>query len=148
MAAPPAKHAQLPIQYACRATKSSTSPGVTRASGWARSCGEAAKADGERYGERKSSGGPRGRTCHHDCPAAASQSTNRYASRSSFPDGSDVGWRKIPALLLICMLRSFRIGEDCGVTAPKSRPARIQIQDVMPQIDCGRYAVKRTVGEQ
>jgi starch synthase (maltosyl-transferring) len=33
------------------------------------------------------------------------------------------------------------------VTAPKSRPARIQIQDVSPQIDCGRWPVKRTVGE-
>jgi starch synthase (maltosyl-transferring) len=34
------------------------------------------------------------------------------------------------------------------MAAPKTRPARIQIQDVAPQIDCGRYAVKRTVGEQ
>jgi len=27
-------------------------------------------------------------------------------------------------------------------------PARIQIQHVRPQVDCGRYAVKRTVGDQ
>ena len=52
---------------------------------------DAAKADGDLYGEPNSSGGPSGRTCHHDWPAAASQSTNRYASRSSFPDGKDVG---------------------------------------------------------
>jgi starch synthase (maltosyl-transferring) len=31
---------------------------------------------------------------------------------------------------------------------PKTTPARIQIQEVAPQIDCGRYPVKRTVGER
>src|SRR5256714_8600062 len=31
---------------------------------------------------------------------------------------------------------------------PKTPPARIQIQEVAPQIDCGRYPVKRTVGER
>ncbi len=31
---------------------------------------------------------------------------------------------------------------------PKTTPPRIQIQEVAPQIDCGRYAVKRTVGER
>ncbi len=30
----------------------------------------------------------------------------------------------------------------------KTRPARIQIQEVEPQVDCGRWAVKRTVGER
>ena len=93
----PAKRAQFPAQKGWRATKSSTSTVVTRASGRARSRGEAANAEGDRYGEPNSSGGPSGRTCHHDCPAAASQSTNRYASRSSFPDGSEVGWRRMPA---------------------------------------------------
>jgi starch synthase (maltosyl-transferring) len=33
------------------------------------------------------------------------------------------------------------------VALPKTHPARIQIQDVKPQVDCGRWAVKRTVGE-
>ncbi len=33
------------------------------------------------------------------------------------------------------------------MTAPKTRQARIQIQEVSPQIDCGRYPVKRTAGE-
>ena len=37
----------------------------------------AANADGAAYGEPASSGGCSGRTCHHDWPAAASQSTNR-----------------------------------------------------------------------
>src|SRR3954453_22484521 len=31
---------------------------------------------------------------------------------------------------------------------PKNPPARIQIQEVPPQIACGRYPVKRTVGER
>ena len=39
--------------------------------------GQAAKAEVVRYGEPNSSGGPSGRTCHQDCPAAASQSTKR-----------------------------------------------------------------------
>jgi starch synthase (maltosyl-transferring) len=33
------------------------------------------------------------------------------------------------------------------VSTPKASPARIQIQEVSPQLDCGRYPVKRTVGE-
>ncbi|TML54118.1 MAG: DUF3416 domain-containing protein [Actinobacteria bacterium] len=31
---------------------------------------------------------------------------------------------------------------------PKTTPARIQIQQVSPQVDCGRYPVKRTVGDE
>jgi starch synthase (maltosyl-transferring) len=34
------------------------------------------------------------------------------------------------------------------VPIPKTTPPRIQIQEVRPQIDCGRYALKRTVGER
>jgi starch synthase (maltosyl-transferring) len=34
------------------------------------------------------------------------------------------------------------------VTIPKTAPARIQIREVSPQVDCGRYPVKRTVGER
>jgi len=33
------------------------------------------------------------------------------------------------------------------VSIPKKTPARIQIQEVSPQVDCGRYPVKRTVGD-
>jgi starch synthase (maltosyl-transferring) len=33
------------------------------------------------------------------------------------------------------------------VPIPKTAPPRIQIQDVKPQIDCGRYPLKRTVGD-
>ncbi len=31
---------------------------------------------------------------------------------------------------------------------PKLRPGRIEIQDVSPSLDCGRFPVKRTVGEE
>jgi starch synthase (maltosyl-transferring) len=34
------------------------------------------------------------------------------------------------------------------VAIPKTTPARIQIQEVSPQVDCGRYPVKRTVGDR
>jgi len=34
------------------------------------------------------------------------------------------------------------------VSIPKTTPARIQIQEVSPQVDCGRYPVKRTAGER
>jgi len=33
------------------------------------------------------------------------------------------------------------------VAIPKTTPARIQIQEVAPQVDCGRYPIKRTVGD-
>ena len=97
--APPRRRSapSSPVQKGWRATKSSISPAETRASGRRGAAGDAANADGDRYGEPNSSGGPSGRTCHHDWPAASSQSTKRYASRSSFPDGSDVGCRRIPA---------------------------------------------------
>jgi starch synthase (maltosyl-transferring) len=31
---------------------------------------------------------------------------------------------------------------------PQKRPPRIQIEDVWPQVDCGRYPVKRSVGDE
>ena len=34
------------------------------------------------------------------------------------------------------------------MTLPQTRPPRIQIEDVWPQIDCGRYPVKRSVGDE
>jgi starch synthase (maltosyl-transferring) len=34
------------------------------------------------------------------------------------------------------------------VPIPKTTPARIQIQEVLPQVDCGRYPIKRTVGDR
>jgi starch synthase (maltosyl-transferring) len=33
------------------------------------------------------------------------------------------------------------------VPIPKTTPARIQIQEVSPQVDCGRYPIKRTAGD-
>jgi starch synthase (maltosyl-transferring) len=33
------------------------------------------------------------------------------------------------------------------VAIPKTTPARIQIQEVAPQVNCGRYPIKRTVGD-
>jgi starch synthase (maltosyl-transferring) len=33
------------------------------------------------------------------------------------------------------------------VAIPKTTPARIQIQEVSPQVDCGRYPIKRTAGD-
>ncbi len=34
------------------------------------------------------------------------------------------------------------------MSIPKTAPPRVQIQEVAPQVDCGRYAVKRTVGDR
>ncbi len=31
---------------------------------------------------------------------------------------------------------------------PKLRPGRIEIQDVSPSLDCGRFPVKRTAGDE
>jgi hypothetical protein len=69
---------QSSIQYPFASRKADASLWVTRAPGRARSAGEPAKADGDMYGEPViPSGGPSGKTCHQDWPAAASQSTNR-----------------------------------------------------------------------
>jgi starch synthase (maltosyl-transferring) len=34
-----------------------------------------------------------------------------------------------------------------SVSVPRTRRPRIQVEDVWPQLDCGRFAVKRTLGE-
>ena len=34
------------------------------------------------------------------------------------------------------------------MSLPKNRPPRIQIEDVWPEIDCGRYPVKRSLGDE
>src|SRR5438067_7671744 len=54
----------------------------------------------------------------------------------------------MPAERARSTFRSSPIGETSHVAMPKTPPARIQIQEVAPQIDCGRYPVKRTVGER
>src|SRR2546421_3604374 len=54
----------------------------------------------------------------------------------------------MPAERARSTFRSSPIGETSHVAMPKTPPARIQIQEVAPQIDCGRYAVKRTVGDR
>src|SRR2546423_4484666 len=153
----PAKRAHSPVQYGCRATKLSSSPCETGAFGSARSEGEPANADAARYGEPSSSGGPSGSTCHHDCPAASSQSRNRYASAPRRPSGSDVGCKKIPAergsfiaARVLTVSVPPIVETPQGVPLPKTNdpPARIQIQRVTPQVDCGRYPVKRTVGDR
>ena len=68
----------------------------TGARGEASNPGHAANAERALYGERWRSGGPSGSTCHQVCPAAASQSTNRYASGPSRPPGSEVMWSWTP----------------------------------------------------
>src|SRR5437870_13634820 len=118
---------------------------VTRARGSEINAGEAANADAVLYGDPVPSGGPNGRTCHHACPAAASQSTKRYASSPRRPPGSDVGWSRIP-------LARLRFTNCESLTpmprARKEPPPAIQIRDVEPQVDCGRHPVKRVIGEQ
>src|SRR4051812_7589833 len=95
-ASSPACAAHDPVQYGWEATNASTSSRETAASGSASSPSQQAKADAARYGEPVSSGGPSGRIDHHDWPASASQSTNRYAASSRRPLGSDVRCRRIP----------------------------------------------------
>jgi starch synthase (maltosyl-transferring) len=56
----------------------------------------------------------------------------------------------MPAARVSFTLRSSPIGETWDVPLPQTGgpPPRIQIQEVAPQVDCGRYAVKRTVGDR
>ena len=132
---------------------SSSSAGPTGASGSASSPLHAAKADGDMYGEPVSSGGPSGRICHHDWPAAASQSTNANADGPSRPPGSEVGWRSTPLLRPVASMRFISAGsrprgKDEAVPVPSARPSRVEIQHVRPEIDCGRFPAKRTLGDE
>ena len=43
--------------------------------------------------------------------------------------------------------RSLKVTEPCPQPSAKQPPPRIQIQDVRPQVDCGRYPVKATEGD-
>src|SRR5438067_1937476 len=141
----PAKAARSAAQNGWRVTNSSTSSPPTGERGSASNRGDAANADEEAYGEPSASGGPSGSTGHHDWPAAARQSTKRYASSPSRPPGSDVGCKKMPLERL-----SFTTRESL-TAVPRRRnesPPRIQIQRVEPQVDCGRFPVKRTVGDE
>src|SRR5918996_1676404 len=80
-------------------------------------------------------------------PAAASQSSIQYPSRmrketlSSSLTGESGSARRAgePA--------NRRAREGMAPPRSKTPPPRIQIERVWPQLDCGRYPVKRTLGE-
>ena len=120
-------------------SKRRSSEVATVASGSARSPGQAAKAEADAYGDPYSSGGLSGRTCQNRAPAAASQSTNAYASEPSRPPGSEVGWRLTPRERVSHIARLFTLS---GMASP-----RIQIQDVQPQVDGGRFPAKACLGD-
>src|SRR6185295_17894390 len=103
-ASPPANATQSPIQYACSSSKRRASDRSTTASGSARRPGQLANAETEAYGDPYSSGGLSGSTCQKRAPAAASQSTNAYASGPSLPPGSEVGWRLTPTERESCIV--------------------------------------------
>src|SRR4051794_12513928 len=146
----PPKSTQSSTQYAFCSRNASRCSSVTGACGSASRAGDPANADGDMYGEPViPSGGPSGRTCHHRCPAAASQSTKRRACSSSTPFGSDVGCSRIPDARFSFMRLGPAPRRECHATVPlpKSTTPRIQIQAVEPIVDCGRYPVKATVGD-
>src|SRR5438477_493287 len=53
---------------------------------------EAANADAVRYGDANSSGGPRGRTCHHDWPEAPLEALGNDAWAGTFAVDSCGVW--------------------------------------------------------
>src|SRR5262249_6815437 len=135
-----------------------TSASVTSAPGSASSPFQHANAEAERYGEPCSSGGPSGSICHHDCPAAASQSTKRYASSPRRPPGSEGGCSRTPLERLAGGKGGYcRDGGQCPEDmAPETMPAkqtaktppRIRITNVKPLVDCGRHPAWRSVGNR
>src|SRR6185503_20722996 len=77
--------------------------------------------------------------------------TKRYASASRRPLGSDVGWRRTPDdRRRSTFRRGSSLKSSRTVPLPKTNqpPPRIQIQHVEPLVDCGRYPIKRIVGER
>ena len=55
--------------------------------------------------------------------------------------------RSLKLHVLFTVRRSLKVSEPCPSPSLKQPPARIQIQDVRPQVDCGRYPVKSTQGD-
>ena len=54
--------------------------------------------------------------------------------------------RSLKLHVLFTVRRSLKVSNR-ALTLPQATPARIQIQDVRPQVDCGRYPVKSTQGD-
>src|SRR4051794_25617580 len=139
--------------HAWRSRKASTSSRSTGAPGAASSAGEAAKAERALYGEPYRSGGPSGSVCHHDWPAACSQSTNRRASSPRRPAGSEVGCNWTPADRVNFIRRGLEDARCRTLHGPmpapsgQQAPARIQIEDPRPLVDCGRYRAKAIAGD-
>src|SRR5262249_53100517 len=94
-----------------------------------------------------------GSTCHQDCPAAASQSTNLNAPAPRRPSGSEATCSRMPldrGRFIVRVHNASRVAVSTArmSTLPKTRPARIQIQRVWPMIDCGRSRAKRSLGDE
>ena len=127
--------------------------GTRGAPGSARNPRHAANAERDLYGERWRSGGPSGRTCHHDCPAAARKSTHAYAPGPNRPSGSDVRCSWTPLDLVNNSVKNvdFPRGSDREEVVPvRSKtqpPPRILVQRPSPLVDCGRYPAKACVGD-
>ena len=109
-----------------------------------------------RVGEPWRSGGVSGSTCHQDWPAAASQSTKRKASGPRRPPGSEVTCSSTPARrarggVVRCRLgrhrERLRSVPPVPAPPPRTPPPRIQVHDVRPAVEGGRWPAKRTAGE-
>ena len=150
----PRSAAQSPIQNGCRATNDSISSGVDRrarlgeqpAPGRERRRAHVRRAELVR---RRRAAGPATTTG----PAACSQSTNRYASGAepaAGERGRDAAGSRRSAVASPGLVSPFSRKDTYAWPRPRTKrpPARIQIQDVSPQVDCGRYPFKRTVGDR
>ena len=124
---------------------------MTGASGSARRPLQAANADEEAYGEPTSSGGPSGSTCHQLWPAACEPVDERVGvGAESCRRGARLGAARSRSIVEGSSVYELPLAERLGNVPPPSTrqlPARIQIQDVRPQVDCGRYPVKVTQGD-
>ncbi|HJU16106.1 MAG TPA: maltotransferase domain-containing protein [Stellaceae bacterium] len=79
---------------------------------------------------------------------AASGSDARLTFEDRSPGGSGIGERIVVAPLDVRVLRALRRTPERIVQHPLWRPdSRIVIEEVYPELDCGRYPVKRILGE-
>ena len=98
------------------------------------------------------SGGPSGRTCHQRWPGGGEPVDETVGLVVEHPVRQRCRMQEDAGGAI--EVHAFRSGRRLRILArvplPKTTqpPARIQIQAIEPIVDCGRYAVKRTVGDR
>ena len=150
-ASPPAYAAQWPVQYGCVETNSSSSRGVTRAPGPREQAAPARERGRGPVGRARLVGRPERQHLPPRHPGLGEPVDEAVRLRvdSARRQGGRVKQNPCAAGKLHRVTPLSPSATVSRMPRPKSgqTPSRILIQDVRPQVDCGRYPVKAIVGD-